>query len=126
MFFFSFQVKDIQEPISLKIIPKRQNQYEHNDPGGIYRDENRQRRTIVNNFNRNTTGERYGSGQSSSTTGKSYDSNHINRRQQRNVDPVRIDGEQRIHRSKPTGLVVRNKTQNNNLKYYKIFTIKCF
>ncbi len=55
-----------------------------------HNDDNRQRRMIIN--------ERHGSGQSSSTI------SNINRQQQRNT--------------KPTGLVLRNKPQNNNHKYY--------
>ncbi len=97
-------------------------QYQHYDTNTIYRDDNRQRKTIINDSNRN---ERNGSGQSSSTTGKSYQNQNTNyRRQQRNIDPLHINrdeeihGEQTIYKSKQTGINLRNKTQNeNNHKY---------
>lgn len=122
-FFSSFSAKDTQESIPSKLIYKRQSQYEQNDAnGGIYRDENRQRRTSINDFNRNTINERYGSGQSSSTISKTYDNNNnINRRQQRNIDPIHIHRSDGTQKSKATKPIVRNKTQNNNSKYYKRF-----
>jgi hypothetical protein len=131
-------VKDLQQPISSKIIHKRRNSQDlleqtnaqrqfinsnqkqqekdlsmernlrkknEDDNGGIY---HRQRRTNID--------ERYGSGRSTSTTGKLQDNNNINRKQ---VEPVHlyrsngIDEEQRMQRSKPTGLVRRNKAQND-------------
>ena len=74
------------------------------DTGGIY---NRQRRT--NNNDRN------GSGLSTSTVGKAQD-NNINRRQFEPVHfhrPNGIDDEQRIQKSKHTGLVLRHKIPND-------------
>ncbi len=104
-------------------------QYQQSDIGGYYRDENQHRRRIIKDSNRNITKERYGSGQSN----KLQDTKNINRRQQRNVRYVddslhtnRSDGldkKQRIHQSKPTQLLLRNKPHNNindkNSKYYK-------
>ena len=91
-------------------------QYEHQENGRIYRDDNhRQRKAILNEFNRNVTNERYGSGHSSNVTSNGYENN---RRQQRKIDSIYIDqldeinGEQKVSKSKSTGVVLRNKTQN--------------
>jgi hypothetical protein len=113
----------MQQPISSKIIHKRRNSQDLLEPTNsqrefinsnqklqeIHRNDNRQRRTNIN--------DRYGSGRSTSTTGKPSDTNNQNRRQ---VDPAHvyrsngIDEEQRMQKSKPTGLVLRNKIQNNS------------
>ncbi|CAF1070982.1 unnamed protein product [Rotaria sordida] len=118
--------ENIDEKQYTEYIPTSTNhrQYEHHT-------DTRQRRAVVNDSNRNTIADRYESIQSTNTTGRLQDANNIYRRQQRNVaygdDPVHINqsneidrelgGKQQIHGSKPTGLVIRNKNNNNEKNF---------